>query len=138
MDELDSRLIRALRQDSRQSVQALARRLDIRPSTAHARLQRLKAEGVIEGFTLKLNSRAVGEGFIVFLLLSTTKKLSPAFLADPHIKEAFGITGEYDLILKLKFPGVDEFNAFLLELRNKPNITKTLTMVATANLKEEL
>ena len=54
------------------------------------------------------------------------------------VKEAFGITGEYDICLKCKFKDINEFNNFIMDLRNKRNLRRTLTMVSTVVIKEEI
>ena len=59
-------------------------------------------------------------------------------VSDKHVREFFGITGEYDLFLKLKFRDVEEFNDFIIKFRKEPSIQTTLTMVVTANVKEEI
>ena len=41
-------------------------------------------------------------------------------------------------MLKLKFSDVAEFNDFIIKFRKEQAIVTTLTMVATANIKEEL
>ena len=89
-------------------------------------------------FTLKLNDKAIGENFIVFMLIKSKPSvlLEKKTLNNKHIKEVFGITGEYDLLLKLKFKDVIEFNDFIIKFRKEQNIETTSTMVATANLKE--
>jgi len=141
LDEKDHQIIAELRQDSRQSIRDIARRLKLRPSTVHERIRKLKQNKIIEKFTLKLNNDAVGENFIVFMLVSgkPTKYVGSTLLGSRNIKEAFGITGEYDLLFKLKFRDVAEFNDFVISFRKEnEDMRKTLTMVATANLKEEL
>jgi len=51
----------------------------------------------------------------------------------------FGITGEYDMMVKLKFKDVTEFNDFIINFRDEnKEVRKTITMVATVKLKEEL
>jgi len=134
----DLKIIKALREDSRKSIRDIAKLTKLRPSTVHLRLQKLKKEGVIERFTVKLDNKAVEENFIVFLYVVTDDDLPKSFFNNSHIKEAFGITGEYDLLLKLKFRDIDEFNGFIIGLRKNKNIKKTLTMVSTVNIKEEL
>ena len=57
---------------------------------------------------------------------------------NKHVKEFFGVTGEYDLLLKLKFKDVDEFNDFIIKFRKEQSIQTTLTMVVTADVKEEV
>ena len=141
LDDKDHVIIAELKQNSRRSVRDIARRTNLRPSTVHQRIQRLIKEKVIENFTIKLNDKAIGENFIVFMLVrgGTSDYLNKRVLGSRHIKDVFGITGEYDLMLKLKFSGIEEFNDFVLDFRKKvPGVKATVTMVVTANLKEEM
>lgn len=138
LDHKDHLIINALRKDSRASVRDIARLTRIRPSTVHQRLVKLTKNNIIEKFTLKLNNKALGENFIVFVLITTSKDLESKVFANSHIKEAFGITGEYDLLLKMKFRDVEDFNDFIISFRKQQNIRKTLTMVVTTNIKEEV
>ena len=92
-------------------------------------------------FTLKLNNKAIGENFIVFMLIkgSTTEYINERIIKNEHVKEIFGITGEYDLLLKLKFKDIEEFNKFLIRFRKEhKGIRQTYTMVTTADIKEEV
>ena len=138
LDERDHRIIKELRTDSRASVREIAKKTSIRPSTVHQRIQRLRRHKIIERFTLKLNNEAVGENFIVFMLITTDKDLDNRVFTKSHIKEAFGITGEYDLMLKLKFKDVVQFNEFVIKFRKEQPVVRTLTLVVTTTIKEEL
>ncbi|MBD3313587.1 winged helix-turn-helix transcriptional regulator [Candidatus Woesearchaeota archaeon] len=141
IDEKDHTIISLLKQDSRLSVRDIGKKAGIRPSTVHDRIKKLVENGVIEKFTLKLNNKAVGENFIVFMLISgkPTEYVGDTLLEHKNIKEVFGITGEYDMIFKLKFSDVEEFNDFVIKFRKQNrSVTKTMTMVATTTLKEEL
>ena len=138
IDSKDARIIEELKKNSRATVRDIAKKTRVRPSTVHQRISKLKQDGVIERFTVKLNNKAVGEDFIVFMLVETKQDLPPSFFQNRHIKESFGITGEYDLLLKLKFRDVNEFNGFVIGLRKNRAIAKTITSVVTINLKEEL
>jgi DNA-binding Lrp family transcriptional regulator len=138
LDKKDLRIIGILRQDARKPIREIAKEANLRPSTVHQRIKKLKQNRTIERFTIKLNNKAIGENFIVFMLVSTKRDLTPSFLSNPHIKEVFGITGQYDLILKLKFKDVEEFNRFVLKFRKDITVKETLTMVVTTDLKEEL
>jgi len=140
-DQKDSKIIAALRENSRFSIRDIAKKTNIRPSTVHQRMQKLVKDGIIEKFTIKLNNKAIEENFIVFMFIKgeTSEYLTKDFLKDKHIKEAFGVTGEYDLLIKLKFKDVEEFNDLLLKFRKEQkNIKTTLTIVVTTNLKEEI
>ena len=141
IDNKDTKIIEILKQNARLPIREIAKLTKIRPSTVHQRIQKLIENNIIEKFTIKLNNKAVGENFIVFMLVkgTATEYVDNKILNDWHVKEVFGITGEYDLLLKLKFENVEEFHEFILNFRKyKKEIQSTLTMVVTANLKEEI
>ncbi|MBI2137955.1 Lrp/AsnC family transcriptional regulator [Candidatus Woesearchaeota archaeon] len=139
LDAQDKAIIAALKQDSRMPIRDIAKKTGKRPSTVHQRLVRLRESKVIEAFTIKTNNAAVGEGFIVFMLIKTKPQVVVnSLLNNEHVKEAFGVTGEYDILVKMKFKDVSEFNEFLLKFRRHEKVEATLTMVCTAGLKEEM
>jgi len=134
-------IINILKQNSRLAIRDIAKKTGIRPSTVHERIKKLVKEGIIEKFTLKLSNKAVGQDFIVFMLIKggTTEYINDKIINNDCIKEIFGVTGEYDLLLKLKFGNVEEFNKFLIKFRKEQKgLRQTYTMVTTANVKEEI
>ena len=139
MDEKDIKIIKILKENSRASIRNIAKSTEIRPSTVHNRIKKFKDEGIIEKFTIDTNDDKVGEGFVVFMLISGTpeKYLDNRFKNNLNIKEIYGITGEYDLLIKAKFKDMMEFNRFLIDFREKyhKSINKTITMVQTAKIK---
>ena len=140
-DSKDNKIIEILKKNSREPIRNIAAKTKIRPSTVHQRIKKLIEKGIIEKFTIKLNNKSAGENFIVFMLVkgSTTEYIDSRFLGDRHAKEVFGVTGEYDMMIKLKFRSVEEFNQFVIDFRKgRKEIKSTLTMVVTANLKEEI
>jgi len=140
IDGKDSAILKILKENSRMAIREIAKKTKLRPSTVHQRLVRLKEKAIIEKFTVKLNNKAVDRDFIVFIFVKTKPSalLDKKLINDNHVTEVFGITGEYDLLLKLKFKDVNEFNNFIIGFRKEQRIETTLTMVVTANVKEEL
>ncbi|HJO01325.1 MAG: Lrp/AsnC family transcriptional regulator [Candidatus Woesearchaeota archaeon] len=139
LDKKDNLIIEALKEDSRMPIRDIAKKTGIRPSTVHERIKKLVKRKVIEKFTLKLNNKSVGENFIIFMLIKggTTEYIHEKIKNKGCIKEIFGVTGEYDLLLKLKFKDVEEFNDFLIKFRKEQKgVRQTFTMVTTANIKE--
>ena len=138
MDKKDYLIIKELRENSRISIKKIAKKTKIRPSTVHQRIHKLIRNETIEKFTVKLNNKKVEENFIVFVLIKTNTEIKKDLFDKYNVKEVFGVTGQYDLILKLKFKDVENFNDFILDLRKVPGIKETLTMVSTKTIKEEL
>jgi len=69
LDDKDHKIIKQLRLNSRDSIRDIAKATGLRPSTVHERIKRLIGNKVIESFTLRLNDEAMGQSFIVFMLL---------------------------------------------------------------------
>ncbi|MBI2650704.1 Lrp/AsnC family transcriptional regulator [Candidatus Woesearchaeota archaeon] len=141
LDRKDGKIIEILKQDSRLPIREISKKTGIRPSTVHQRIQKLIEGKVIEKFTIKLNNKEIGENFIVFILVKggTSEYIDNKILNNNHVKEIFGITGEYDLLIKLKFKNIEEFHEFILNFRkDKKEIQSTLTMIATTSLKEDV
>ena len=140
LDHKDLKIIEILKNNAREPIKDITKKTAIRPSTVHQRIQRLIKNKVIEKFTIRLNNKAMGENFIAFMLIkgTTSDYVTSKFLYSKNIKEVFGVTGEYDVLVKLKFKDVEEFNGFVINFRKEmKGVQSTLTMVATANIKEE-
>lgn len=138
LDKKDQKIIKELKLNSRETIRNLSKKTGIRPSTIHQRIKKLKQNSIIEKFTIKLNNAAANENFIVFMHVKTQGDIDNKIFKNHQIKEVFGVTGEYDLILKLKFKDIQEFNNFILKFRKQKGVKNTLTMIATTNIKEEI
>jgi DNA-binding Lrp family transcriptional regulator len=140
LDTKDKKILKVMKNNARASIRQISKTTGIRPSTVHQRIKRLVEEEVIEKFTVKLNDEKVGEGFTVYMLISgsTERYLGSEIMQNDQVKGIYGITGEYDLLIKMKFRDMAEFNDFLLTFREKysSHISKTLTMVQTVKLKD--
>lgn len=71
IDELDLKLIYLLMEDSRLSISELAERLDVSRPTVKSRLEKLQKEGIIQGFTVKLNPELLRAHNVVALIVKT-------------------------------------------------------------------
>ncbi|MCX6710163.1 MAG: Lrp/AsnC family transcriptional regulator [Candidatus Woesearchaeota archaeon] len=138
LEKNETRIIEELKENSRASVREIAKATGMRPSTVHLKIKKMKEEGVIEKFTVKLSNAKSGENFIAFLLVKTNKEIRNNLFQNPRIKEVFGITGEYDLLIKMKFSDIDEFNRFLISFRKTEGVEGTVSLVSTINIKEEI
>jgi DNA-binding Lrp family transcriptional regulator len=136
LDKKDLKIIKILKDNSRQSVKEIAKTASLRPSTVHLRIQKLIENDIIERFTIQTDDKICSENFIVFILVNSDKEIPNEVFENDNIKEVFGITGEYDILLKCKFSGIEEFNKFILTFRKTSHIMKTVTMVGTTKIKE--
>src|SRR6478609_4119801 len=69
MDEIDSRIVDALRADGRASITAVADAAHVSRANAYTRLARLLDEGVITGFTAKVDPARSGRGSSAYVTM---------------------------------------------------------------------
>ena len=71
-DELDLRLLKELKKDSRRSVRQLAKSLNESPSTVYNRVKRLEAKSVIRRWTVSLDYEQLDLDHIAFVFVSSS------------------------------------------------------------------
>ena len=139
LDIKDRKILELLEKNGRLPIQELSSKLNIPPSTIHNRIKRMEKTKVIEGYSVKLNETIMERDFTVYMLVngSTGNYLENEFLQRKEVIEISGITGEYDLIIKMQFQDISNYNDFLTQFRNKysSDIKQTVTMVRTEKIK---
>lgn len=79
LDDTDKRILRALQADATLSTAALAERAGLSPSPCSRRVERMEAEGIIEGRVIEIDLRKLGYEVQVFLRVSLDKTQAGAF-----------------------------------------------------------
>ena len=121
-DEVDLALLRALREDGRASISALARDLHLSRSAVHQRLNALVASRALLGFTPIVDPTKLGTGVAAFVLVSAgpgarleMEPLREQLLGLPHVEYAALVTGDHDVLLLVRVSDLDELRRFLLD-----------------------
>jgi DNA-binding Lrp family transcriptional regulator len=105
IDQLDGRLLELLAEEPRIGVLEASRRLGIARGTVQARLDRLKAQGVIRGFGPDVDPAALGYPVTAFATLEIKQGQGTdvrAHLATvPEVLELHTTTGHGDMLCRL-------------------------------------
>ena len=80
MDELDRQLIALLRNDGRTTAVTLAKALKVSRGTVQNRIDRLTAQGVIAGFTVRLHAATEAGRVRAFMTIAVEGRRAPAVL----------------------------------------------------------
>jgi DNA-binding Lrp family transcriptional regulator len=119
LDAVDRRLIEVLMDDGRCSVNELARRAGVGRATAYQRLGRLRDQGVIEGFTVRVDPRAMGLRISALVLVNVEQRawrdVRPRLLALPGAEWLGATAGEFDFALLVRAPDVETMRDVVLE-----------------------
>ena len=122
LDAYDRAILRKLQQEGRISNQDLAENVNLSPSPCLRRVRRLEEEGVIDGYTARLNARRLGLNLMAFIQISMDKHIPERFegfesaVANfPEVLECHLITGQAaDYLLKGVVEDMDGYQQFLL------------------------
>ncbi len=143
MDAMDRKLLRALQDDGRITNQALAAQCGLSPAACFDRVKRLRASGVIVGYTALLDPAAIDRALMIFvevLLDRTTDDAFTAFAAHvrrmPEILECHMVAGGFDYLLKVRVADMAAYRAFLGDtLASLPGIRETRTYAVLEEVK---
>jgi DNA-binding Lrp family transcriptional regulator len=132
LDDIDRRIIDALRRDGRLSVRALAQGVRISRANAYTRLERLTSSGAITGFTATVDPAAIGLGTSAYLTLTVRqnswRELKARLQAIPEVHHMALVGGEFDVILLVRAADNAALREVVLnELQAIPEVIATRT-----------
>jgi Lrp/AsnC family transcriptional regulator, leucine-responsive regulatory protein len=134
LSDTDARLLAILQADGRRSYADLGADLGMAGPSAHERVKKLEARGVIRGYSADVNPSALGLGVLAFTWVtqapgSVAVDLTPAFAAIPEVEECHHVTGEADYILKIRAADMEHLGRVVRRIQSTENVFSTETDV---------
>lgn len=122
LDALDRRLLLLLQEDARRSNKELANLIGLAPSSCHARLRRLEAEGHLEGYRAQVRPRSLGVGLETLVQVRLAdhgeKHSRPVieFLRSlPEVIDLFLVAGQVDLVVHVAVRDTDHLRLVVFD-----------------------
>ena len=101
-------MLGALAADARISIRALADRLNISRANAYSRLDRLTRDGVITGFSARVDPHLAGLGTSAYVMLTVEqtawRALNVALREIPYVEHIALVGGDFDVLLLVRTP----------------------------------
>ena len=143
LDAMDRRLLRALQEDGRLPIVALAERVGLSATPCQRRVRRLEEAGVIRGYAARLDPAKVGlplQAFVQVALQSHAEEVVERFHAAlaqrPEVIAAYTMSGEMDYLLHVLAPDMEAFGDFATRaLLRMPGVKETRSSFVLATLK---
>ena len=139
-ENLDRKLVNALLGDGRASLRSLADDLDVSVTTVSNHLSTLEEEGIIEGYTPKVNYDKLGYDVTAILQLkvegSALTDVTETLADEEQMVSVYEVTGDYDIIAVGKFLDTDDMNSQIKNLLTDPEIKESNTSVVLNPEKE--
>ncbi|MGH2839464.1 MAG: Lrp/AsnC family transcriptional regulator [Solirubrobacteraceae bacterium] len=139
MDELDRQIVSLLLEDGRMSLAELGERVNLSSPAVKRRVDRLRASGVINGFTALVDPAALGQNTEAFVEIYCAANVSPTVLREtlvhePEVVAAYTVTGEADAVAHLRATDVQHLEAAVERIRAHPEIARTKTIIVLSRL----
>ncbi|MGH3358584.1 MAG: Lrp/AsnC family transcriptional regulator [Nocardioidaceae bacterium] len=139
MDETDRMILRELSANARASLEAVGRAVHLAPSSVKRRIERLESDGVIRGYTVVVNRRALEAGLDILMeVYVDTGVRRPALVqtlaAQPEIVRAWSVAGEADAMALVRVRDTDDLERMVLRLQETGTIARTKSQVLFSDL----
>ena len=132
-ENLDAKLVNALLDNGRASLRSLAEELDVSVTTVSNHLSDLEDEGVIDGYTPRVNYDSLDYDVTAVIQLKVEGTALPditeTLRQHRQMMSVYEVTGDYDVIAIGKFKDTDGMNDQIKALLTDPDIKESNTSV---------
>ena len=120
IDDIDRKILSILLSDASTSKAEIARRTGLAASVVSERIRRLEADGVICGYEVRLDTKALGKPLLAFVFVTDAKPSRGFDTADAlsgvtGLEELHKIAGDDCYLLKVRATDTDELNRIIEE-----------------------
>lgn len=147
LDATDRKILRLLQEDARQSYRKIGDAVGLRPPSVHARVQRLEAEGYIRGYHADVDPEKIGRTLTAYVSIGLeggrkgdvprTQAIADQLRKDPDVVEVHAVTGEDDLLVKVRTTDIRGLERLLLRaLEPLEGVRRTTTNIVVRSLIE--
>ncbi|WP_037679345.1 Lrp/AsnC family transcriptional regulator [Streptomyces albus] len=134
LDSIDRDILRILRADGRASIRSVAEQVHVSRANAYARINRLVEDGVIRGFSARVDQERAGQGASAYITLkivqNSWRRVREQLQELPGAAHIALVSGDFDVLLLVH----TEDNRALRELvltriQSIPEVLSTRTLL---------
>ncbi|WP_174802485.1 Lrp/AsnC family transcriptional regulator [Martelella limonii] len=145
MDRIDRKILNLMQHDASRTNVQLADAVGLSPSSCLRRVQRLRKAGVIDRIVAILHPAKAGRSLKALVTVELKlhgeahmRRFLEKACAEEAVSQAYGVTGETDVVLMLRLRDMEEFDALCDRIfRDENNVARFFTMVVIRTAKDE-
>ncbi|BBA98775.1 putative AsnC family transcriptional regulator [Actinacidiphila reveromycinica] len=103
LDPIDRVILRLLQEDGRASIRSVAERAHVSRANAYARINRLVEDGVIRGFSARIDHERAGHGASAYITLkivqNSWRTVRQKLVTLPGVVHIALVSGDFDVLL---------------------------------------
>lgn len=142
MDDLDSKILEYIQSFGRSSYAEIGGAISLSVSAVNERLKKLEKQGVITGWTARIDPLAAGNGVLAFVyVLIERPEHEAAFHAlmrhEPAIQECHHVASDWSYLLKVRAPSLPALEELVARrIKALPGIPRSQTVIVMSTVKE--
>jgi len=143
LDDLDRKILHEIQLDNQLTSAQLSEKIGLSPTSTQRRLNRLRADKVIEADVAIVSSAALGRSLTMMIAVTLERErpdiidhFKASVKREPVVMSAYYVTGDTDFILIVSAKDMPEYEAFTRNfLYNNPDIKGFKTTVVMDRIK---
>lgn len=149
LDEKDLSILTLIQENSKLTANQIAKKINAPITTVFAKIKRMEEMGIIKQYRAILSAEKLNLTTAAFILASvsyrtkddekpiTQRDVAEEIARFPEVQEVHIITGDWDLLVKLRAENVEAIGKFVVDnLRRIKGLDKTLTCMVFETVKE--
>lgn len=134
LDPIDRSIMRLLQADGRASIRSVAEQVHVSRANAYARINRLIDDGVIRGFTARVNHERAGQGASAYITLkivqNSWRTVREKLRELPGAAHIALVSGDFDVLLLVHTADNRTLRELVLtRLQSIPEVLSTRTLL---------
>lgn len=137
LKELDGQLIELLRDNSRESIANLSRKLGVSRATVKEHMATLERRKVIQGYTIRFHPEHEQHQLNAYVMICADSRLMPSIVHQikqlPSVESLQTISGIYDLMTLITCESTLQLDQAIDKITEIEGVEKTLTSIILAS-----
>jgi Lrp/AsnC family leucine-responsive transcriptional regulator len=134
IDETDARILELLQRDGRESYAEVGVAVGMSGPSAHERVKKLEARGVIKGYAAVVDPTMLGYGVLAYIFIkqvpgTIATDMTGDFVGIDEIEECHHLAGEADYLLKVRATDTRHLERVLHRIQQVPHVFTTETQM---------
>ena len=133
LDKTDQKILALLQENCKMGNKEIAAAVGLSVTPTFERIRRMERHGVIKGYTVRLDKKAIGKALLVLCQVSlkahnidVIKGFENSITLLDEVSHCFHIAGDYDYLLQIETKDMEAYQTFLK--------TKLATIANIANV----
>jgi len=145
MKDIKQKLIKLFKQGySTPQIARIAKKIKEPSTTIHYNIKKLEKDGAIKAYNAVFDYDKIGIGYCTFVLIRLSpdeygnpERLSKELSKHDEIESIDIITGDWEMILKVRTKDKDEYFIFMKNVISRKGVTKITTLTSLKQVKTE-